>query len=264
MMARVGKNISFAGSTYKLNDRYDVPRITDLQTLRKQIRRVIGDRKICGTVMTFGSCFAVNVGTAINASGGRAYTLQISEEVNCPFNNVLLLKRVFVGERAPLTDELEEKDQIDWDVVKTRFQWAESIIFTLGNIFHLESNGESNLESEGADLIGETFDETVAHMREIFALLKEHTKGEIYVTVSPIPIAGYRGDEFASAIEADCASKSQLRAAIRKCEGINYIPVFEVFKWLPPHQDFATFGIDDGKSRHLGRDHVALVMEALA
>lgn len=64
-------------------------------------------------------------------------------------------------------------------------------------------------------------------------------------------------------IEADCASKSQLRAALRACDGYEYLPTFEVFKWLPPHQQFATFGGDDGHPRHLVQKHVDLVMETM-
>ena len=73
-------------------------------------------------------------------------------------------------------------------------------------------------------------------------------------TVSPIPLfATFEGH---SAILADCASKSALRAAIEEVmmekdedELLIYWPSFESFRWLGVHAG-PVFGADDGSTMH--------------
>lgn len=253
-----------AGIRSKLPMRYDVTDIKSLKELREQIRLLVGPRVLEGNIATFGSCFAVNVGKALKERGRNVYTLLLTEEVNSPFNNVLLLRKVFLDEDSQLTDELKAQTRVNYFALKEELVFADTIILTLGNIFHLESDGKPTVNfTEGAKLVAEDYEETVRKLREIFSFLNRYTRAKLYVTVSPIPIQGYVGREFKSAIEADCASKSQLRAALRECSGFEYLPIFEVFKWLPPHQHFPTFGVDDGRNRHLAQAQVGLVMEMM-
>lgn len=254
-----------AGTRPKFAMRYEVPTIRGLDDLKSQIELLLGKRRLHGKIVTFGSCFAVNVGRALMEKGRQVYTLLIAEEINSAFNNVKLLERVFHGTASQLTDELERETHVNYFALQQEFKNATTIVFTLGNIFRLENAAGSTLRNtDDTKLVAETFQQTVMNVQRILSLLAKNTNAKVYVTVSPIPISGYKGTEFNTAMEADCASKSQLRAALRQCQGFEYLPIFEVFKWLPPHQEFATFGIDDGKSRHLGQSHVNLVMEQMS
>jgi hypothetical protein len=220
-------------------------------------------------LVSFGSCFAVNVGRLLREKGGSVYTFVLAEEVNSPFNNLEVFKRLFLGERTSLSEELSLTAVIDYEKLKAEFTGATDIIFTLGNIFHLENDGVPTLNArKGAVVVAETIEQTIECLKTIFQLLQQFTKATIFVSVSPVPISGYRGTEFASAIEADCVSKSQLRAALNACHrdfpNIRYVPTFEVFRWLPAHQSFPTFGVDDGDARHIGGSLLKQVLNVIA
>jgi len=255
--------------------RYELPIISDPGQYGRQIELVLGESKglfkSAGSqrLLTFGSCFAVNMGRLLRDKGRSVYTLVIAEDVNSPFNNLQLLKRIFLEEETPISQELAVISGLDYRVLREEFLGASDIIFTLGNIFHLELDGCSTLlAGEGATLVAETLDQTVSHVRDIFDLLHRFTRANILASVSPVPISGYRGADFASAIEADCASKSQLRAALvasrRDFPNIRYIPTFEIFRWLPAHQAFPTFGADDGNARHINGVLLKCVLDAIA
>jgi len=254
--------------------RYDPPVIRDLDQYGAQVEALLGKSKAIFKDMTnrrllsFGSCFAVNIGRLLREKGGSVYTLVIAEDVNSPYNNLQLLKRVFLGERTPISEELGLVSDIDYDTLRAEFAKATDIIFTLGNIYHLELDGSSTLMANGATVVAETPEETAACLRDIFGLLRQHTRTKIFASVSPIPVSGYRGPGFASAIEADCVSKSQLRAALNTClkdfPDIHYVPTFEVFRWLPAHQAFPTFGVDDGQARHIAGHLLKRVLDTIA
>lgn len=255
--------------------RYELPVISDLAQFSAQADQLLGDRRALFTdmqsrrLLTFGSCFAVNIGRVLREKGCSVYTLVIAEDVNSPFNNLQLLRRIFLGENTPVAEELQTISGLDYDVIRAEFAKATDIIFTLGNIYHLEADGEPTLFArEGSEIVGETIEETVRCLREIFRLLTTHTQARILASVSPIPISGYRGDTFPSAIEADCVSKSQLRAALhaglKDYPDVGYMPTFEIFRWLPAHQAFPTFGLDDGNARHIAQILLNKVLDSIA
>ena len=254
--------------------KYDVPCINSMERFDQEVdallKAAMPKFKIATTqrLLTFGSCFALNVGRYLREKGSSVYTLMVAEDVNSTFNNLQLLRRVFLGERSPLSDELELVSKFNYEEVRGEFLNASGIIFTLGNIFHLEVNGTPTLNlRNGSSLVAEKLEETVSCLREIFALLRQRTKATIFVSVSPVPISGYRGDEFQTAIEADCLSKSQLRSALQVCRreypDLVYIPTFEIFRWLPAHQTFASFGTDDEVSRRISSALIKRVMDKL-
>jgi hypothetical protein len=254
---------------------YKLPIISDHEQYTVQIGDVLGHSKALfdpagrGRLLTFGSCFAVNMGRLLRDKGRSVYTVVIAEDVNSPFNNLQFLKRVLLGETSAICEELQVISGLDYNSLRQEFSNATDIVFTLGNIFHLEFDGVSTLlTTEGASLVAETLGETAKCISEIFGLLQRFTKATIYVSVSPIPISGYRGSAFSSAIEADCVSKSQLRAALNACmrdfPDIRYIPTFEIFRWLPAHQAFPTFGTDDGNARHISGALLKRVLDAIA
>lgn len=193
----------------------------------------------------------------------------IAEDVNSPFNNVQLLQAVFGVAMTPVAEELRAISGLDFTALRGEFLRATDIVFTLGNVYHLESDGQPTLyDRDGAALVGESPAETAACLQAIFALLAQHTRATVWVSVSPVPIAGYRGDEFASAVEADCVSKSQLRAALhavlKQFPALRYVPTFEMFRWLAPHEAFASYGGDDGNARHINQALLNRVIDLIA
>ena len=92
-------------------------------------------------LLTFGSCFAVNMGRMLREKGCSVYTMVIAEDVNSPFNNLQLLRRLFRGEKTPISDELAVISDLDYDALRQEFRNASDIVFTLGNIYHLEFDG---------------------------------------------------------------------------------------------------------------------------
>lgn len=213
--------------------------------------------------VTFGSCFAVNVANALTERGKTVTTASITEDVNSTYNNRLLLKKVFLGEDSPFTEQLKVTTAVDYNALCEQFKKSTDIIFTLGNVFHLIGNdGHALLSKNGTTLVRETPQETEDCLWTIIKLLRDHTRAKLFISVSPVPISGYRGDEFRSAIEADCASKCQLLTAVRSLDGFTYIPTFEVFRWLSAHQDFATFG-EGTHPRHITRSHIDMAMGIL-
>tara|TARA_R110000868_G_scaffold52597_4_gene165951 strand:- start:2118 stop:2936 length:819 start_codon:yes stop_codon:yes gene_type:complete len=268
MPARSLKVVDFDQGRHVL--RYRFPPIETPEDLQDAIVKLIGVRAGSMTpnkdrsFFTFGSCFAENLAAALKLKGAKVYTTMVTEDVNSPFNNLMMLKRVFLDERSQFSEELAANSNVNYDAMREEFAKATHIIFTLGNIFRIKNDkGHMLLPTKDAWLVRETFDETVASLREVLALLRAHTNAEIFVSVSPIPISGYMGSEFLSAIEADCASKCQLLTAIRTLSGFTYIPTFEIFRWLAAHQSFASFGSGGGNARHLYERHIGMVMGVL-
>lgn len=261
---RMSKAVDF--DRPKNTKKYEPKPIMNMADFRNEAVSILGKRAgvFSGAgrnFVTFGSCFATHVADYLNRNGVRVYTTCVTEDVNSPFNNRLLLRRVFLKERCQFVDELHSITSVDYDELAREFSGATDIIFTLGNIFHL-SDGVAMATPE-TKLERETYSETVNCIREIVELLTAHTKARLFVSVSPVSISGYRGHEFTNAIEADCFSKCQLMAAIKTLYGFTYIPTFEIFRWLSAHKSFPTFGEDNGNARHIFRDQIAMVMGAL-
>jgi hypothetical protein len=267
------ENISVAPLAGTL--RYEMPIMTDVAGFGARADLILGKRRglftqlEAGRLLAFGSCFAVNIGRTLREAGRSVFTLVIAEDVNSPHNNLQLLRRIFLGETNPISEELGVISGLDYAQLKKEFEGATNIIFTLGNIFHLELDGAPTLYAKnGAVIAEETIEQTVANLSEIFSLLKNGTNAQIIASVSPIPISGYRGDDFASAEEADCVSKSQLRAALhatlKQYPEVTYVPTFEIFRWLAAHQAFPTFGLDDGNARHIGQVLLSRVLDSVA
>lgn len=267
-----------ANRVYRLLDyqktstmRYKQPAITTVAEFKNVARRILGDKGHAFAnyenrrFFTFGSCFANNIAAYLTAKGAHAKTSMLTEDINAPFNNLILIKRTLLGEPHPIADELERVVGVKFDDMRTDLLDATDIVFTLGNIFRLYVGEKHVLHPTlDATLRAESLEETKECISGVISLLLARTRAKLYITVSPVPISGYRGTQYVSAFEADCASKCQLRTAIGSIGGdFTYLPIFEVIKWLAPHQEFASFGKEDGNSRHLNRELVRAVMECL-
>lgn len=244
--------------------RYKPRTISNLSDFGAEVGNVLGDRAHLFSdyksrrFFTFGSCFANNIVAYLTSIGANAKTSMMTEDVNSPFNNRIFLRRILLGEKHPITDELSQF--VDFDSMREDLNSATDVIVTLGNIFRLTLNDRPILKFvPGAFLEEESLEESVEYLTEMAGLLN----GRLYATVSPIPISGYMGASYGSVMEADCASKSQLRTAIRRVPKFTYLPVFEIFRWLSAHQAFPTFGGDDGHQRHITMSQLGVVMGAL-
>jgi hypothetical protein len=97
-------------------------------------------------------------------------------------------------------------------------------------------------------------EQNVANLRAIHELLQRVRPGiRLVLTVSPVPLAATF--EMASAVVADCVSKSVLRAAAHeflKGAGaeVSYWPSYEMVRWIGGHTGGA-FGGDDGSNHHV-------------
>jgi hypothetical protein len=86
---------------------------------------------------------------------------------------------------------------------------------------------------------------------------------KIVLTVSPVPLKATL--EMASVVQADCISKSTLRVAVHEVmgqgiDGVVYWPSFEIARWLSAYFP-ATFGADDGRSRHVSKAVIEVILE---
>ena len=262
---RMGSAVDFKSDPR--TKRYKPRAIVCLKDLLVEAGSLLGERsKMFGYVVgrrfvTFGSCFATNVAATLGNRGATVFTNCITEDVNSPFNNRLLLRRVFLGEHCPFIDTLGEMTGINFDEMGREFAAATDVIFTLGNVFRLSGGDVSS--KNGRPLERETYEETRGAIQDILDLLAKHTRARVFVSVSPVPISGYRGTEYLSVYEADCASKCQLLTAVRSLEGFTYVPTFEIFRWFAAHQSFPTFGYDNGNQRHIFPDQIEGVIGLL-
>jgi GTPase SAR1 family protein len=119
-----------------------------------------------------------------------------------------------------------------------------------------------------------TFNEVKSHVEALYHHVRAMNQNcRIILTVSPVPIdsvLGLRGlNMFAT--EVDCVSKSTLRAALHEAMNthasmksdpqLHYLPSFEIVRWIAPVTGVATFGAEDGASRHVSNDVLNAVCE---
>jgi hypothetical protein len=101
-----------------------------------------------------------------------------------------------------------------------------------------------------------SIDQNLENLSAILQKIKSLSpKCNVIVTLSPVPLDGCKG-EFASAVEADCISKSvgRLTLALAESRGMDfsYFPSFEFVRWVACSQAIPAFGgdIDDCYLRH--------------
>jgi hypothetical protein len=228
-------------------------------------------------VTTFGSCFAANLARGLREAGIDASNLLIEESINSPLANRAFLEALASPGTAPHTERIRATFGDDFAPrARERLAGAEVIVLTLGvapSLFHRDDGRFAFLEdyrallaSGRAEMKTPTVAETSRVVSEMLALLRVlNPRAQVFVTVSPVPLMGTA--EMASAVLADCVSKSSLRAALHEAlatgnpAGVAYWPSFEIVRWLGGHAGFAVYGADDGNSRHVAEWVVALIVE---
>ena len=267
------------------------PRNDRFSDLRHLIRRYLLEGEPPGlrigpdhVLMTLGSCFAENLARRLQAQGYGVHHEPIGEEVNTTFANRHLLEWV---EHGPVSAPARAIEAAFGPQMRTRLAEAiassDIFILTFGvaPCFFDDETGEFAFlwsESElGRDYLNShctmrttTVSENALNIRRIIEALQRlapHNRG-IVLTVSPVPLSGTT--ELASAITADCISKSTLRVACHEVLSasadprVRYWPSFEIVRWIGPHLGPGyppPYGADDGNSRHVSAWLVELIID---
>lgn len=217
------------------------------------------------SVVTFGSCFAVNLAKMLNAKGRAAHCLLIEESINSTFANKLMLQVMAGSVETPAQRAMFDACGGQFfEEARQRLSACSHLVLTVGvapAFFDVDS-GDFVFARRYGDLLREkkitmkttTVAENSANLREIFQLLHHlapHARKT--VTVSPVPLAATA--ELASVVVADCISKSTLRAAVHEVlsdyNEVLYFPAFEIVRWLSPYGTPDIFGASDANSRHV-------------
>lgn len=254
-------------------------RIGDLkQVIRHSLLRGYGgeDRFIApdSRFLTLGSCFANNLALRLQAAGYDAQTEFLGEEVNSTYANRYLLEWIERGAVDAQTGAMQDAYGLEMrERFRESFRTCDVFIFTLGlaPCFFSRAGGDfffmNSRSPFTATFLRENFvmrttsvEENQANISAILATVRRLSRPDVRIvlSVSPVPLAAT--SEFASAVIADCISKSTLRIACHEAlkapdaQDVVYWPSFEMVRWLGAHfgRDFEpAFGLDDGVSRHV-------------
>lgn len=205
-----------------------------------------------------GSCFAENLYGELKQSGYPCFYNQVVEALNSPLANKAYLAEIESTAGHPVRAEIEK---------------ANVYILTIGVApsWFLKSSGQFVFAPDlrRMDLYVQRtakVKEATDALLDVFKAIREINPSiKIVITLSPVPLG--RTFEFASAIVADCLSKSVLRAAIHEAlqafgagQSPIYFPSFEIVRWVGSHAGNA-FG-DDGLPRHISRDYVKHIISS--
>jgi hypothetical protein len=174
-----------------------------------------------------GSCFAQNLGKALQMKGMNVLIFSVTERGNTPRNNVLVLNHWCEA------DDQQYKTIADDDL----------FILTLGVA---EGSTADNLKD----------------IKDLIELIRAaNPRIKIIITVSPVPL---NRSLIPSTVVADCISKSKLRAAVAEYfeqpdKDVYYWPSFEIVRWLGAHLP-PVFGEGDGLARHVNNSMIDLIL----
>jgi GSCFA family len=230
---------------------------------------------------TMGSCFARNLSRGLGDSGYLSRHMEISEHINTTFAN-----RVFVdwlrggGIDDAIRDRILDLLPQGWSKENTIEAIKDSDVFilTLGvaAAFFDRTTGAFVLPRPSAlnsRALAEKYLFRMASVKEnvdnvlylIEFIRSIAPQIRIVVTVSPVPLMASFG--YASAVQADCLSKSTMRLVAHEVvnasniSNILYWPSFEVFRWGGSNAS-NYYAADDGAAWHVSEDKVAGTIRA--
>jgi tetratricopeptide (TPR) repeat protein len=230
---------------------------------------------------TMGSCFARNLSRGLGDSGYLSRHMEISEHINTTFAN-----RVFVDWLRDADIDAAIRDRIldllpqGWSKENTieAIKHSDVFILTLGvaAAFFDRTTGAFVLPRPSAlnsRALAEKYLFRMASVKENVdnvLYLIEFVRSiapqiRIVVTVSPVPLMASFG--YASAVQADCLSKSTMRLVAHEVvnasniSNILYWPSFEVFRWGGSNAS-NYYAADDGAAWHVSEDKVAGTIRA--
>lgn len=273
----------FLDRSLSIGTYYKVPTINSNEELDLQIFSILSNEisrdskvnkiKKQDKVFGFGSCFAVNFVNYLNRLGIDSHSSIISEDVNSPINNVLLLKWIFQNEESQLTNDLKQLNpDINRLILYENFKESDHVVLTLGSSFYLTKSSENSEITLKPTRNSKYSFQTVGSIKESIAELIKliqgvNSKVNIFITVSPIPLRGVL--DLRDPVTANIASKAALRAAIEeliveKKLSFTYLPIYDSIIGLSPYMNTPTFGTDDGESRHLNGFVINSIMKQMS
>ncbi len=218
-------------------------------------------------VVTQGSCFAGNLANSFRRYPLKVANIPFGEEHNSTYANLAVARWLAAGEVDDMTAIVAETMGAgNRDQYVAALRSADLFVYTLGvapaffdretGEFRMPRNTAASKASliRSADFRTTTVEENVVNVTQILEILRDFNPNCLVVlSLSPVPLAST--SEFASAIIADCVSKSTLRVAAHQLTQNRalkalYWPSFEVARWASGHHG-RVYGNDDGSSHHL-------------
>jgi len=215
-------------------------------------------------VVTQGSCFAHNVARSLARNGAKVAHLNVNEFINTTYANLAFFMGA-AGEPHPGAAELKAlfsaNKGFDMQAFEASVKEAAAFIFTIGVApiwYHKQSNLPSIAPSRyhlrefemRTSSVEENRDNILATLQRVRRINPDIS---IFLTLSPAPLDA--SNEFASALVADCVSKSVLRIAIhevmkKQLPKVTYWPSFEIVRWVGSHLG-PVYGAEDQHPRHV-------------
>lgn len=232
---------------------------------------------------TMGSCFAWNIARALNKLGYSTSCMPMSEEINTSFANrrfvdwldgdiadadlAARIESMLPGgiSKASLVEDLKEADVFIMTLgVGAAFFDRETGAFVMPKPTSLNTRTLADKYVFRTTSVAENVD----NVNYVIDFARRMNPGiKVFVTVSPVPM--HMTFEFASAVVADCISKSTMRVAAHEvvqhsapAGNVHYFPSFEVFRWLGGHLAQPVYGTDDGAAWHVSEEIVDMVVGA--
>ena len=236
------------------------------------------------TIITLGSCFARELSYFLGRYGLSASNIWIPSGLNNTFAIADFISWSVTGQETPRgyrydrTDDgkiAEWKPETEQHAYREHFGKAGAFVFTLGLAEVWEDTETNQVFWRGVpeEIYDDkrhrfrlsTVEENMQNIRDIIETIRSvSANAPIVFTLSPVPLkATFRPQ---SCVSSDCVSKATLRVALDqvledKEPGVYYYPSFEIVKWLGCNIPFATFGAEDGTSRHVSRSIVINILK---
>lgn len=228
-------------------------------------------------LLTFGSCFASHLRRHLARMGKVVDNVQVPEELNNTWALYSFVSWALTGDDAYLSYGYLNPDAVytppfDRQAFEDAMRAADGFVFTVGvgEIWRDLQTGQVFWKGVPESLYDparhqhgiSSVEENADNMIRLCAILRERfPEKPIVLTVSPVPLRATFRDM--SCAEADCVSKSVLRAAVDRTvasgiPGVYYWPSFEIVRWLGGHLDLAFLG--QGQLGRLGPRHVPMYL----
>ncbi|HKP18578.1 MAG TPA: GSCFA domain-containing protein [Gaiellaceae bacterium] len=235
------------------------------------------------TIITTGSCFAVNLRKHLARAGVAALSIHVPTGLNNTFAVLDFLSWCVTGSqtgRGFRYDRTEDGAIREWTPVEERERYLEAIrdaggfVVTLGlaEVWEDRESGgvfwrgvPEEIFDAGRHVFRlSTVEENEKNLVEIVEVIRSVCPTQpIVFTLSPVPLKATFRD--ISCVSADCVSKSTLRVAIDRVAGrgldnVYYWPSFEVVRWIGPALKQRMYGIPN--MRHVKGNVVAAILDA--
>jgi len=237
-----------------------------------------------GTVVTMGSCFALELRNWLIRNGKNSEYINVPEGLNNSFAVRQYLEWALTGDRStdaywydndPTSGAFRWEAKDDQQELLEHFKNTNGVVVTFGlaevwrdkdtkNVFWRGVPAKS-FNPDKHECVTSTVQENVDNMKRIYELITTHAGADTTVifTLSPVPLnATFVGRP---TMISDCVSKSILRVAIDQFfrehtpKTAYYWPSFEMVRWVGAHVDFPTL-FEDNTPRHVNRGIVEIII----